>query len=63
MGGTGEEGWWVLGKVLGVEGSTAAAWVGRGVQEWMESPLSIPRASLGIEGCFSPCTLYQGLNL
>lgn len=25
----GEEGWWVLEKVLGVEGSTGTAWAGR----------------------------------
>lgn len=53
----------MLEKVPGVEGSTAAAWVGRGTRGWMESALSVPGASLVIEGCFSQCTLYQRLNL
>lgn len=57
----------MLEKVLGAEGSAAAAWVGRacvGVDgERSESTLSAPSGSLVIEGCFSQCTLYQRLNL
>lgn len=57
----------MLEKVLGVEGSTAAAWAGRacaGVDgERSESTLSIPGGSLVIEGFFSQHTLYQRLNL
>lgn len=53
----------MLEKVPGVEGSTAAAWVGRGAQEWMESALTIPGASLVIEECFSQCTLYRRLDM
>ena len=57
----------MLEKVLGVEGSTAAVWVGRTYEgadgEQRISTLSVPSGSFINDGCFSQYTMYQRLNL